>query len=429
MTSHKHLKQLVRSRMSKTGERYTTARRQILAKTQATSAGAPHLSGVVPATTALRILLTHAGVTGPDGKRPLSEALLFTLAGGIGVGACAFLYQKEDTASLFLAGRHLWQDDQVYCKAVLQRLGIKPVVKESTGTRTADRDLRQALEAGRPVIAWVDATHLPHRAMPAHWSGGGYHVVTVYAIDGDHALVGDLGNEPVALSLADLATARGRIKKQKNRLLWIESAPRRVDLSAALRGGLGACADLLTGQKMKWFRLDALTDLAGRMHGSSGKASWEVMFPPGGRLWSAMTSLHQFIEYYGSGGGLCRPLFAKGLAEAGRAFRQPRFTALAGRYAGLGKGWSELAAMALPDTVPACRSAKQLFARKAELTRTGGKAADVAECWNGLERLSADARKTFPLTSAEAEDLRRALQAKLRSLAEGEKEAAAELRM
>ena len=30
MTSHKHLKQLVRARMAKTGERYATARRQIV---------------------------------------------------------------------------------------------------------------------------------------------------------------------------------------------------------------------------------------------------------------------------------------------------------------------------------------------------------------------------------------------------------------
>ena len=35
MTKHKHLKQLVRARMAKTGERYSSARRHIVAEAQA----------------------------------------------------------------------------------------------------------------------------------------------------------------------------------------------------------------------------------------------------------------------------------------------------------------------------------------------------------------------------------------------------------
>ena len=42
------------------------------------------------------------------------------------------------------------------------------------------------------MIAWVDMTHLPHRAMPASYSGGGYHVVRVQSITGDSALIHDL---------------------------------------------------------------------------------------------------------------------------------------------------------------------------------------------------------------------------------------------
>lgn len=71
MTAHKHLKQLIRARMEKTGERYATARRHIIGvaleagQTDAVAALPSripfHFPGNVAATTALRALVTHAG--------------------------------------------------------------------------------------------------------------------------------------------------------------------------------------------------------------------------------------------------------------------------------------------------------------------------------------------------------------------------------
>ena len=193
----------------------------------------------VPATAALRTLLAHAGEVH-------SEAQLFVRAGGIGAGVFAFLYEKEDFASLFLAGRHLWADDLAYLTAACKRLGWKTVTKESTGAKAAEQELRKALEPGAPVIAWVDSAHLPWRAMPPFYSGGGYHVVTVHEIRGAVALVGDVAATPVELSLRDLATARGRIAKFRNRLLRLDGRPYRL-LGASpailegkiIRGGMG----------------------------------------------------------------------------------------------------------------------------------------------------------------------------------------------
>ena len=168
----------------------------------------------IPATAALRTLLAHAG-------QDRSEPLLFVQAGGIGVGVFAFHYEKEDVVTLFLAGRHLWADDHAYLTAAAGRLGWKTATKESTSAKAAEQELRKALDRGAPVIAWVDAAHLPHRVMPAHFSGGGYHVITVHAIAGNEARIAD-GGEPFAISLRDLATARGRIAKFRHRLLWLE---------------------------------------------------------------------------------------------------------------------------------------------------------------------------------------------------------------
>ena len=189
---------------------------------------------------------------------------------------------------------------------------------------------------------------LPHRALPGSFTGGGYHVITVYRIDDETetALIGDLADDPVTISLVDLAQARCRIKKQKNRVL---SAPGEVvpkDLAGMIREGLRNCHQGRPGigsKVMVNFTLDAFRVWGSRMHASKDKESWERIFTRGGRLWRGLTAIYDGIEHYGTGGGLCRPIFAEFLAEAAEALGVPPLRTLAGQFADLGRQWSELA--------------------------------------------------------------------------------------
>ena len=206
MTIRKHFKDRVRARMERTGESYATARRHVIHQAESNSTLPWHFPGSVPATTALRSVLAAAGVCDPRTGKPFTEVMLHGLAGGIGIGVFAFCYEKEDFASFFIAGRHLWQDDLAYLTAALARFGIKPNVREATAPKAAEKALREAL-AGGPCIAWVDMASLPHRAMPEKWSGGGYHVVTVYRIEANGSvLIGDLTDEPIAVDGKAFAT-------------------------------------------------------------------------------------------------------------------------------------------------------------------------------------------------------------------------------
>jgi hypothetical protein len=315
MTQRKHFKQLVRVRMEKTGESYAAARRQLLQQTEPAADGPCHFPGNVPATTALRILLASAGVRAPHTGKPFSEAMLFGIAGGVGIGVFSFYYEKENFASFFLAGRHLWQDDRAYLTNALTRFGITPMIRESGSAKAAETALREALANG-PCIAWVDMAHLPHRGLPAEWSGGMYHVVTVYRVEDDGtALIGDLADAPVAVPGPALAEARGRIRKDKHRLLWISPAASPHDLASLVREGLRACHQGLTGAggvktARTNFSLEAVRQWAERLHGAKDKDSWERVFAPGPRLWRGLTSMAQFIEHWGTGGSLGRPLFS-----------------------------------------------------------------------------------------------------------------------
>lgn len=430
MTVRKHLKQLVRARMTKTGESYATARRLVIRDAPARTTDPAtrwHLPGSVPATTALRILLAHAGVRDPHAGQPFTEAMLFGIAGGVGIGVFAFYYEKDDFASFFVAGRHSWQDDVAYLKNACQRFGIAPTLRESGGTKAAAKQLDEALADG-PCVAWVDAANLPHRAMPAAWSGGGYHVITIYKIDADNgtALIGDLTDDPIAISLDDLATARVRIKKQKNRLLSVASAPQCPPLGRLVRDGLKAGHHALTTCKGN-FSLGAIQTWANRMHGSKDKDGWERVFAPGHRLWTGLTSIYNFVENYFTGGGLCRPLFADFLTEAATALKRPALRTLAERYADLGRKWTELADAALPDDVPAMREAKELSDRRTELVHAGESADEVRAVWARLDELAARVRARFPLSDDACADLRADLKGRLQALYEAEIAATAAL--
>jgi hypothetical protein len=428
MTRQKHLKQLVRARMEKTGERYAAARRHVIdALPHPTPARGPdsHLAGSVPATTALRSLLAAAGVTAPHTGLPFDEAMLFGIAGGIGIGVFSFLYEKENFASFFIGGRHRWHDDQAYLEHAFTRLGVTTKVRESSGASTAEKALHELLEDGAPCIAWVEMGLLPHRAAPDAVIGSGYHVVTIHGIDdaAQHALVGDVTEAPIPVPLAVLADARGRIRKMKHRLMAIEAVGPTPPIATLVREGIAACHAGLLGEGAVAsargnFTLDAIGAWATRLRATKGKDAWVTVYPPGRRLWLGLTMLHDFVEHYGTGGGLCRPMFAGFLARAAEATGDASLSALGARYAALGQAWSELAHAALPDAVPLLAEARELLVRRAELVagRWPESRDELAAVRARLQAVAGEAAARFPLDDTGCAALREALARRVSAL-------------
>ena len=432
MTRQKHLKQLVRARMEKTGERYATARRHVIRDAgeqsparAAHATSGPHLTGNVPAVTALRVLLTAAGVRAPHTNTPFAEAILFGIGGGIGIGVFSFLYEKQDFASFYIASRHDWANDVRYLTRAAERVGAEVSIAEASGVKPAAQALSKALAAGQPCIAWVDAAALPYKAMPEFYSGMASHMVVVYEIDETSGLarIGDLSDDPIELPLSVLAAARGRIKKDKHRLLSVRPIAKTPSLDVMVRAGLASCRDGLlgataVGNAKTNFSLEALRVWGNRLHGARDKESWERIFTPGKRLWRGLTSINEYIEHYGTGGGLSRPLFAEFLTEAADALGSEPVRALVQRYAELGRQWTELADAALPDDVPAMREAKELLARRSELLHSDVPTSteDVRRVWQRLDELAAAAGERFPLSDAAAADLRVDLQRRVLAL-------------
>ena len=414
MTEHKHLKELVRARMTRTGESYSSARRQVIA--QASESPQPsqyphHFPGSIPAAAALRGLLSHAGVRHPRTKAPFSEAMTFGIAGGIGAGMFTFHYAKEKVSTFYVAGRHLWQDHVAWAQGAANRLGLKTVIKESSGVKPAEKQLRELLEGGRPVLAWVE----------------GYRVIAIHGIDDSAgvALVGDQAHEPIPIPLADLALTRGRIKSYKNRLLALEPAARTPDLAPLVRASVSACATGLVKGKMKNFTLEVFGTWADRLDGSKAADSWEKIFPPGPLLFRGLSSIAEYVEHSGTGGGLCRPMFAEFLEEAATALNDKKLAPLAGVYRALGDQWTALAEAALSDDVPVFREAKERLSRKSELLASGSPEAveELRRCSQEAEIQGAKMKDAFPLDGAATMALRRELKRRVSALYQAEKEA------
>lgn len=426
MTRQKHLKQLIRARMEKTGERYAAARRHIVREAPAASADSgagSHLTGNVPATTALGALLTAAAVRDPRSNAPFSEAMVYGVAGGIGIGVFSFLYEKENFASFYVAARNDWANDVRYLTRAAERFGARVDVTE--GAKPTAAAVAKALGNAQPCIVWVDAAALPYKAMPPFYAGMASHIVVLYSIDeaAGTARIGDLSDEPIEIPLDVLDAARARIKKDKRRMMTLEPAENVPPLETQVRNGLEACRDGLLGanaigNSKTNFSLEALRVWGNRLHGSKDKESWERIFTPGARLWRGLTSINEYIEHYGTGGGLSRPLFAEFLQEASDALGSKPLAALSQQYAELGRMWTALADAALPDDVPATREAKELLARRSELLHSDGPPAteDVRGVWSRLDELAKAAEERFPMSDAAVTALRADLQQRVLAL-------------
>jgi hypothetical protein len=259
-------------------------------------------------------------------------------------------------------------------------------------------------------------------------SGGGYHVVAVLALDeaAGTVTVGDLRPTPDVVEAGQLGRARARIARDRNRLAWaIGGAP--LDVESAVRSGLAATVGALRNPRSSSFGIGALSRLADRLTASTGRDARAVVFPRGRRLWFALRSMYEYVETYRTGGGLMRPMFARGLAEAARLTGDRRLDGVAARYAELGERWTAFAVAALPAEVELFDATRRALDRLAERDAAGAAVDELAGTWRRLDELGDAADIEFPLSDGAVEELLADLAGRLREIAVVESAALDEL--
>jgi len=401
MTSDKRRKARIRSRMAKTGERYTTARRHYVGAPpeERRDLGYALRSGQDPDSAALASVLRHHGVTGPDGV-PLSEALMFGVMGGLGAGYILWEFAAHNSATLTLGFSNQWQYTARGIRAALDRLGIAVDEHATGGATGAARRLDAQIDAGRPALIWPDRQILGHWHLPPYLEGGGGHTVVVYGRRDGRFHIDDRTLAPLTVPVDDLHRARARVGSYRNLLLDPRPAPGPLEpdhLRAAVIAGIDECVRHLSARSTS-FSLPAWRKWGRLMTDQRNAKAWPRVFADGTGLVGALMSVWEGTSQSGMTGGHLRDLYADFLDEAARLL-DADFSAAATALREAARQWGVLADIAAGPQQAGFATLRELTATVREAVAARGDAgrdeAGVAadELWRRRE--AADA--TCPL--------------------------------
>ncbi|MGH3315892.1 MAG: BtrH N-terminal domain-containing protein [Nocardioidaceae bacterium] len=238
MTEQKSLKRLVRERMSRTGESYTTAHRHVTARRDPSEAApAMYEPGLVPGYSSF----------GPEGHQPsalvrhmlavagidVSEPMACGLGGGVGFLYAVFDYRQVDHLLLTIVAQH---HPMPWPSAVAQNLGLELETVHSSSATAARRKLDACLDRGEPAQLTVGRGLLPQHPDVSLEAADPYQVV-VAGRHGDEYLVDDLAPTPHLIEgdrLLEAWAAHRKGRFEQSALVRKTTAPIAGDVRSAL---------------------------------------------------------------------------------------------------------------------------------------------------------------------------------------------------
>ena len=349
----------------------------------------------------------------PHTGQPYSEAFLMGVSGGAVMGYFTFLYEGHDPQCNILTRNTFDPLDKM-----LSRLGVVQYVEHTAKPDRAVDILVDTLEGGQPAIVWADMWGLPYNALP--WDEGMWGafplVVYGYETQEDAVYIADRARVSLTVTPEELATARGRIKKIKNRLLTLD-APIEEKLASAVRLGICDTIQLYTEKPPKGsknnFGLNAYQFWVKMLTHPKQRLSWEKQFSAGLPMYAGLTSVYNFAFLFGKGSDQDaeRGMYADFLEEAALLLELPVLNDAAAQFRRAAAAWQQLPGFLLPDDIKPFGESRDLMLRKHTLfLEQGGTAVEEIEAINGrLGEIRESMISDFPLTQEEIEAFRERL--------------------
>jgi len=376
-------------------------------------------------TAAIRNALDYQGVKAPHTGEPFTEAMLLGISGGIAFGYFTFHYKGYDP-QVNLLTRNTFEP----METIFNRLGMARDVRQTASADKGRQNLLDALEAGYAPVASPDMWLLPYNALPydAGMWGGMPLVIFGYEPEKGEAYISDRSRVPLIVRTEDLDKARGRIKKEKQRLLLL-GHPAEAKLADAVRQGLEDCVRLMTEKPPKGsaknFGLRAMAHW-GDMLEKSSKGSWAREYPTGRPLLAVLISSYTFLgPAFGKTMAAERDVYADFLDEAAAVLGLPALENAALRYRRAGEAWRGLLGALLPEAVPFLSDVRGNIDRKTDLFVEQGAAQleEIVACNERIEVAKTASESDLPMTEAEIADLRDEIRTRLNAAREAEEEA------
>lgn len=327
MTEQRALKQLVRARMERTGESYTTAHRHVVGP----KAHRHRESALV------RRMLSAAGVD-------LSEPMVCGLGGGIGFMYAVFEYEAVDHPLLTIVTQHHpapWLD------TASAHLGLTPTSVTSSALSSAFAKVHAALDAGRPVLIQVGRGFLPwHEPVPP-LEAADPHALLLTGYDDNGFVVVDRDEQRMGQD--ELGAAWAAHRKGRFAVTTLAEAES-LHVEAAADRAVATTHAHLTGPVLGHafdvnFGLSAMARLRDDLADSSTKKGWARRFGGDLAFDVAMVRLAECLTWAHGSEGATRLVYADFLAETGRS-DAAAFARRAGAM------WSGIADVAGAETDP-----------------------------------------------------------------------------
>ncbi|MEQ7124744.1 DUF4872 domain-containing protein [Actinopolymorpha sp. B11F2] len=337
MTVRRSFKRLVRARMARTNESYTTARRHVLAQASLNTVASATYAGLLPgyrrfgggqhhASAALAHALDAVGVRAPHTNEPYTEAML-----------------------------------------------------------------------EKPALCTVDRAGLPWHGLAC---GEGYadpYDVLVCGLDDEggeeRVLLDDEGVRPWSLPLPEFLAAWAAHRRGRHAMLAVVAPEQPVDLAAAVRDAVATTCAHLTGPVLDNtfdvnFGFSGMRRLAEQLADPRGKTGWAVRFADPRALFAGVRRLHDCLEVEYTGPGATRPLYADFLAEAAGVVDDPAYLEAADLFRRSGDVWSAVAAAALPAGLPALAAYDAMVEERLGLLLDGGPAEEIRAVTSRVDELT-----------------------------------------
>ncbi len=349
--------------------------------------------------------LAAIGARDPHTGKPYSEALAFGASGGIAFGNFVFEY-KGNLPHVAILTRNTFSPFE----RALDNLAVRREQRETTDAARAEKNLREALDMGAPVLVWADMFSLAYTGLDGTqmWMMRPYLVV---GREGDDFLLVDGRGEAFPISAEELGRARGKVKKDRFRMM-IPEAPDSERLPQGLLAGLKTCAALFLDKPPAGspnnFGIGGMRHWAKLLTDPKDPKSWTKKFEPGPNLVQALAGAYgqpgvwDWISGFGSPGRANRAMFADFLEEASVWTGLAGLAGLAAPFRRSAQLWDELAEASLPDSIPEFKALKELKCRHGELWVEKGLASlpERAEIRGEMKRLAGRAAGSSLLREA-----------------------------
>jgi hypothetical protein len=117
---------------------------------------------------------------------------------------------------------------------------------------------------------------------------------------------------------------------------------------------------------------------------------------------------YHWVNTWGSANGAERGLYADFLLEAAQILKKPSLKEAAEKFRESHKLWLAFAEALLPDDVPLLGESKRLIQKRHDMFIDKGEAAlpEIKQINSRLNEILSDSEKDFPLSNAQAADLR-----------------------